>query len=141
MAMTRRMNRMNSRHIGGGRSGGRPWFFFFSSSRSGDGENKNTPLRRRSLVSRVQRSSWRMYSMLALLTFSSMLATVKYVRYASRYLDVNTNNVKLSLLPPLSPLQHMQVYGQERKCKCVDCDEGEDNICGGLWRGNRYPSR
>ena len=23
------------------------------------------------------------------------------------------------------------------KCKCVDCDE--DEICGGLWKGNRYP--
>jgi len=31
--------------------------------------------------------------------------------------------------------------GKESKCRCVDCDKGEDNICGGLWRGNHYPTR
>ena len=29
----------------------------------------------------------------------------------------------------------------DSKCRCVDCDIGEDNICGGLWRGNRYQIR
>jgi hypothetical protein len=32
----------------------------------------------------------------------------------------------------------MLIAGQS-KCWCVDCEESEDDVCGGLWRGNRYP--
>ena len=53
----------------------------FSRSRSGDHENKNTPFRR---VSRVQRSSWRMYSILALrLGVISIGFTLSLLQYYS----------------------------------------------------------
>jgi len=32
----------------------------------------------------------------------------------------------------------MLIAGQS-KCWCVACEESEDDVCGGLWRGNRYP--
>jgi hypothetical protein len=34
----------------------------------------------------------------------------------------------------------MLIAGQS-KCWCVDCEESEDDVCGGLWRGNHYPRR
>ena len=41
---------------------------------------------------------------------------------------------------PEGQYKALHVAGQ-RKCWCVDCDEGEDHVCGGLWRGNHYPTR
>jgi hypothetical protein len=50
-----------------------------------------------------------MLAVLALLTASSLLANVKYIKDASRSLDAYTNNVKLTHLPP-SSIQHIRIH-------------------------------
>jgi len=82
-----------------------------------------------------------MFAVLALLAASSsLLANVKYIKDASRSLGSHLRRAKGKATSPSS----FNTYGfadQERKCRCVDCDEEEDNVCGGLWHGDRYPSR
>ena len=80
-----------------GRRVRRPWFLSFSRSRSGDHENKNTPFRR---VSRVQRSSWRMYSILALrlgvISIGFTLSLLQYYSDLSQQPFSNARNDEIS---------------------------------------------